>query len=141
MRPGQRDPQTKHSCALHLRWQYSLLLVVLLTACTTDAGAAPVESEAMPAAAPGLQVAALSRGSGVPEATRSAFASIETLLESARADGRVLNVERTAIGLEGESRLCATFRDEAARAVLEPEVERLSAGVDLMEIKWSACSG
>jgi hypothetical protein len=114
---------------------------VLLTACTTNAGATPVKSESMPAAAPALQVSALSRGSGVPAATRSAFDSIETLLESARADGTVQSVERSVIGLEGEARLCATLRDEAARAALEPELMRLSAGVELLEIRWSACSG
>jgi hypothetical protein len=128
-------------CASDRARCYTVMLVVLLTACTTNAGATSTQGDAVPAAAAALQISALSRGSGVPDAARQAFDSIAELLESARTDGAVVSVERSVIGLEGEVRLCVVLRDESARASLEPEIERLGAGVDLLEIRWSACSG
>jgi hypothetical protein len=140
MRPEQRDYRTKLACAAQSRWRTFIVQAVLLATCTVHACAQSVR-EPVPAVPAALQVAALSRGSGVPDATRRAFDSIAARLEAARADGSVVSVERSVIGLEGETRLCVELRDEAARSALEPDIRRLSAGVELLEIKWSACSG
>src|SRR5437016_2988329 len=52
-------------------------------------------------------VYALSRGRGVPEATLRAWQAIRTLLEDARREGALAQLQQTRLGLEGEVRLCA----------------------------------
>ena len=89
----------------------------------------------------GIAVFALSRGSGVPEATRAALERVRALFEAARSDGRVLRVVETRIGLEGETRLCAVPRDAAVAESLRAEVERAAAGAELFNVVAEPCSG
>jgi len=88
----------------------------------------------------GVAAFALSRGSGVPEATRAALERVRALFEAARADGRALRVVETRIGLEGEVRLCAVPRDAAAAEGLRAEAERAAEGVELFHVAAEPCS-
>lgn len=86
-------------------------------------------------------VSALSRGKGVPEPTRSAWQAAWNVLESAQRDGKVLRLEQTRIGLEGEVRLCAEFRDlKLAREMLD-RVRAIVKGVELLNLAEEPCSG
>lgn len=89
---------------------------------------------------PGVAVFALSRGAGVPEATRAALERVRALFETARSEGRVLRIEETRIGLEGEIRLCAVPRDAAAGESLLAEVKRAAQGAPLFNVVAEPCS-
>ena len=93
-----------------------------------------------PDAAPrqGLAVYALSRGQGVPEATRRAFGEIKAKLQTLHSSGTVLELKEQRIGLEGETRLCAVFAD--ARAARE-EFQHLARyqSVDLLNVALESC--
>jgi hypothetical protein len=86
-------------------------------------------------------VSALSRGSGVPAAARDALARVRELFETARGDGRVLQIVETRLGLEGETRLCAVARDAAAAAGLLEEARRAAQGAELFNVVAEPCSG
>src|SRR2546422_3036032 len=78
------------------------------------------EERATRAASASFAVYALSRGRGVPEATRAAWQAVWTMLDEARRDGKVTRLEQTRLGLEGEVRLCAEFADpRVAREMLQ----------------------
>ena len=81
----------------------------------------------------------LSRGSGVPAATRTVFRSMLEQLEQLRADGQVVSVTNDRIGLEGESRLCIVFSGRAALDAVTRQFEALAEGVDLLQVKQSSC--
>jgi len=83
-------------------------------------------------AGPSMEILALSRGRSVPDHTREAFQFIE---DAARADASVVSVDRTTIGLEGETRLCVLFRTRSALSAFEAEIRSLAAGVELLEIR------
>ena len=86
-----------------------------------------------------VAVYALSRGSGVPSATREAYQKAQTLLHDLERDKRAARVEETRLGLEGESRLCAEFtNDENARAAIE-KLRALARDVELMNVVEEPC--
>ena len=87
-----------------------------------------------------VAVYALSRGTGVPDATRSALERVRSLFEAAKSDGRVLRIEKTRIGLEGESRLCAEPRDTLAAQNLLAQVRQAVEGVELLNVVEEPCS-
>lgn len=89
---------------------------------------------------PGVAVFALSRGAGVPEATRGALERVRALFEVARSEGRVLRIEETRIGLEGETRLCAVPRDVQAAESLLAQARRTAEGVPLFDVVAEPCS-
>src|SRR5512147_401564 len=100
-----------------------LIAILFVLASTPHAGCAAQRSTGEPssgaAPAAGVAVYALSRGKGVPEPTRAALRRASNLLEDLRGQGRVLRLEETRIGLEGETRVCAEFADpETAREAL-----------------------
>jgi hypothetical protein len=104
------------------------------------ASATTVAQAVPPHAAPrSLAIRALSRGKGVPGPTRAAFARIRELAERARKDGRVTSLESRRIGIEGETRLCMTFRDAAAARVLAREVRAIAKNVELLNVAQEPC--
>ena len=63
------------------------------------------------------------------------------MLEGAQRDGKVTRLERTRIGLEGETRLCAEFTDAAvAREMLE-RVRSIAQGIELLNVTEEPCPG
>ena len=123
-----------------------LVLGWLLSAVATAAGCTmPVgtsgEERAAPVVSASFAVYALSRGRGVPEATRSAWQAVWTMLEDARREGKVARLQQTRIGLEGEVRLCAEFSDPGhAREMLE-RAREAGRGVELLNVVEESCSG
>jgi hypothetical protein len=101
--------------------------------------AAPGDSFDNDPPGPSLEILALSRGRGVPESTWEAFQAIASRIDAARKTGEVADVERSVIGLEGETRLCVVFRDRAAYNDLGSRLREMGAGLDLLEIRDSAC--
>jgi hypothetical protein len=98
--------------------------------------------EQAPSPAPPIGVAlyALSRGKGVPEPTRDALRRASRLLEDLRREGRVVRLEESRIGIEGETRVCAEFADaESARQALE-RIRSLAQGVELLNVVEEPCS-
>lgn len=83
---------------------------------------------------------ALSRGKGVPAATRGALEEATALLEDARQRGEVLAITKTRIGLEGEIRLCVQARDAAAARDLQRKVRAIAENVELFNIVDEPCS-
>ena len=83
---------------------------------------------------------ALSRGKGVPEATRDAFEKANAYLEESRQSGEVLSLRKTRIGLEGETRLCVQAKDAAAARALQEEVRAIARDVELFNIVEEPCS-
>jgi hypothetical protein len=123
-----------------------VLLVWLVSAwAATAACAAPTagsgEERVPRAASASFAVYALSRGRGVPEATRSAWQRVLAMLEDARRDGTAVRLQQTRIGLEGEVRLCAEFADAArAREMLE-RARAVAVGVELLNVVEEPCAG
>jgi hypothetical protein len=81
----------------------------------------------------------LSRGKGVPDATRAAYKDIHALLEQQRAAYVVTDLRTQRIGLEGETRLCAEFRSEKDAQAALAEVRKRAAGVDLLDVSETPC--
>lgn len=101
------------------------------------ASAAPV---ADPDTAPtSIAVYALSRGKGVPEATRSAFAEIKAQLETDQQGGTVVQLSQRRIGIEGEIRLCARFADKQAAQRAFERFESYAAAFDLLNVVLESC--
>ncbi len=83
---------------------------------------------------------ALSRGSGVPEATRAMLQKVQTLLNQTKDRGADMVITRQRIGIEGETRVCATFADtEVARETLE-RVRGMVKDTELMNVVIEPCS-
>jgi hypothetical protein len=98
-----------------------------------------------PAAQPGdttsttLTVTMLSRGKGVPEATRAAYTDIRALLEKQRSAYAVTDLRTQRIGLEGETRLCAEFRSAKDAQAALSEIRQRAAGVELLDVSDAPC--
>ena len=81
----------------------------------------------------------LSRGKGVPDATRAAYKDIRAMLEQQRGAYAVTDLRTQRIGLEGESRLCAEFDNpKDAQAALDAIRKRV-AGIDLIDVSDTPC--
>jgi hypothetical protein len=90
-----------------------------------EAPAAAAESagqEALPAVK-NFAVYALSRGGGVPQEARDVLRRVET----------------TRIGLEGESRFCATYEDPVVAAATYRRAAEIAEGVDLLNLVAEPC--
>lgn len=86
-----------------------------------------------------LTVTMLSRGKGVPEATRAAYNEVRALLEPQRGAYAGTGLRTQRIGLEGEARLCAEFDNpQDAQAALDAIRKRV-AGVDLLDVSDTPC--
>jgi hypothetical protein len=115
----------------------ALLLIAAGSACAGDT------ATRRPAAASAEQASfalyALSRGKGVPEAARAALADAEEALEDLQARGADITINKERIGLEGETRLCATFADTSVAEEALEGIRRLVSGVDLVNLTEEPC--
>jgi hypothetical protein len=115
----------------------ALLLIAAASACAGDTVTdrpAAASSEAR-----SFALYALSRGKGVPEGARAALARAESMLEELQAGGADITVTEERIGLEGETRLCATFADGSLAEETLERVRRLISGVDLVNLAEEPC--
>lgn len=87
-----------------------------------------------------IAVTTLSKGRGVPEPTRASYQRVRALLEDKQRAAQLSELAVKRMGLEGETRLCAEFRDPAqARAALA-EIRKLTDGVELINVEPAPCS-
>jgi hypothetical protein len=84
-------------------------------------------------------VYALSRGRGVPPEARAAQLEIQKLLEADRDLGLTVSVETTRIGLEGERRLCVTYKDNRDGARAFERARAIVKGVALVNLVAEPC--
>jgi hypothetical protein len=87
-----------------------------------------------------VAVYALSRGKGVPDATRRALDEARALFEEERRSGRVDHLEEAPIGLEGEKRLCAGFTTRAAADQAVARLREIASRVELLNVVEEPCS-
>jgi hypothetical protein len=114
-----------------------LIVVALEGGCTGSMAKDPRDEKS--ARVGSVAVYALSRGKGVPDVTQTALGSVRDLLQSLRRTGDVTRIEDTRIGLEGETRLCAEFKDaDAARAAIE-RIRKIATGVELLNVSEEPC--
>lgn len=82
---------------------------------------------------------ALSRGKGLSEEGRQVLEDFRELLRGMKAEGQVVEVSDSRIGLEGETRICAKFASSDLAGKAWMQMQRLSAGVDLVQLKPEKC--
>ncbi|RXG84335.1 hypothetical protein [Bradyrhizobium vignae] len=82
---------------------------------------------------------ALSRGKGLSERGRQVLEDFRELLRGMKAEGQVVEVSDSRIGLEGETRICAKFASSESTGKAWMQMQRLSAGVDLVQLKPEKC--
>ena len=111
----------------------SMIIVLLLSL--------SIPLEASSAQANDLSIAcyALSRGRGVPEATREAFKEIHFRFNTLKEQGKVVTVKNKRIGLEGEHKICAEFVDETDAQRVWDELQEMTKDLDLANIKKEGC--
>ena len=93
----------------------------------------------MPPTMRSFAVYALSRGKGVPREARDALARVREVLEADRGRGVRVSVETTRIGLEGETRVCATYADPQDASQAYQRAQALVKGVDLVNLVAEPC--
>lgn len=81
----------------------------------------------------------LSRGQGVPEEAREALRQVVALLDEEKGRGIAVKVQTSRIGLEGETKLCAEFEDEAAGRAAFRRASDFVKGVDLVNLVVESC--
>jgi hypothetical protein len=86
-----------------------------------------------------FSVYALSRGKGVPREARDALAKVREAVEADRGRGVRVSVQSTRLGLEGETRLCATYADPRDAARAYERTQALVKGVDLVNLVAEPC--
>jgi hypothetical protein len=115
----------------------ALLLIAVGSACSGDTAASrPATATSEPRS---FALYALSRGKGVPDAARAALADVEKALEDLQARGADITITEERIGLEGETRLCATFADASLAEETLERIRRLASGVDLVNLTEEPC--
>ena len=87
-----------------------------------------------------IAVYALSRGQGVPVAARQALRSARALFAKWGAEGRVLDLVDTPVGLEGDTRLCARFATPVDATSALKELDDIGRGVELFQVKAERCA-
>jgi hypothetical protein len=119
-----------------------ILLLIAIPILLIEAGAGCAENnvrESLASAPFSFSVYALSRGKGVPDEAREVLDRSRRLLKSAQEEGAVKKIVDHRIGLEGETRLCVEFSDEQAANKLFGQIQQLSNGVDLVNVKKEPC--
>lgn len=115
----------------------SLLLSAIEASCVCDVG-----SSCTAAASPKLQsfaIYALSRGKGVPDEAKAVLVRAEGMLEGLRDRGADITITKKRLGLEGETRLCATFTDQSLAKEVMEHIQRFASGVDLVNLIEESC--
>ena len=75
----------------------------------------------------------------MPEAARAALESMKSVVARLQREGSVIASEESVIGLEGETRLCVVFEDQAAARVTQSEFTKIAAAIDLLQIRDVVC--
>lgn len=132
-----------------LRRRYVQLLrglwagVVVVGGCTQGEPPMPPSETTPPASEDGARevaVYALSRGKGVPDATREAREKARALFEELRTRKLVLDIQETRVGIEGERRICAVFGTARDAADAVKQLRALAEGVELFNIVLEPCT-
>jgi len=95
--------------------------------------------DAVSARSNSFSIYALSRGKGVPEEARNVLEEARALLKTAHEQGAVTRLSDQRIGLEGERRVCAEFRDADSASEWFSRIQQMSEGVDLLNVKIESC--
>jgi len=82
----------------------------------------------------------LSRGTGVPPEARAAQLKVQKLAEADRDRGLTVSIETTRIGIEGERRLCVTYKDSRNGARAFERARAIVKGVDLVNLVAEPCT-
>lgn len=82
---------------------------------------------------------ALSRGTGVPEATMKALNKVRTRFTELHDQGEVSRVIENRIGIEGETRICAEFITESVVQREWANLKEMVKELDLANIKKELC--
>jgi hypothetical protein len=101
--------------------------------------ALPVNEETPVLRQQSVAIYALSRGKGVPEATRRVLQNVRALAETGKQQGMVQEWRQTRIGLEGETRVCVDLRDESAKHDFLRQLREIVQGVDLINVVEEPC--
>lgn len=86
-----------------------------------------------------ISVYALSRGKGVPDQAREVLTQSRAILKTAQERGEVLRIIEQRFGIEGETRVCAEFSQEASAHSMMDQIQQLAQGVDLINIEIEPC--
>ena len=79
-----------------------------------------------------FQFTMLSKGAGVPEETRVAFAQAESLLLNLEKQGVALSWKRERVGLEGETRVCVRFEDQDSAQKAFQKIKQMGSENDYL---------
>jgi hypothetical protein len=116
------------------------MVLASIAGCGQGPAPAPMEKEVASTETHDVAVYVLSRGAGVPEATRAARDKARALLRQLHAEKRALTLEETPIGLEGERRICASFSNAQDAADAAARLRAIGAGVELFNIVMEPCA-
>lgn len=86
-----------------------------------------------------IAVYALSRGKGVPPATRETYQKARALLQDLERKKQVGRLEETRLGLEGESRICVELTDGKSAPDVIEQLRALSRDVELLNVVEEPC--
>ena len=81
----------------------------------------------------------LSRGRGITESGQKAIADFRELLRNMKAEGLVVDVSDTRIGLEGETRICARFASPELAGKVWSQMSRSLVDAELVQLKAEKC--
>jgi hypothetical protein len=81
----------------------------------------------------------LSRGRGISESGQKAIADFRALLRNMKAEGLVVDVSDTRIGLEGETRICARFASPELAGKVWIQMSRSLVAAELVQLKAEKC--
>jgi hypothetical protein len=87
----------------------------------------------------GFALYALSRGRGLSESGQKAIADFRELLRNMKAEGQVIEVSDTRIGIEGETRICASFTSPELAGKAWMQMQRSLVAADLVQLKPEKC--
>ena len=68
----------------------------------------------------------------MPTETRAALESMKSVVARLQREGSVIASEESVIGLEGETRLCVVFNDQAAARAAQSELTKIGEAIDLL---------
>lgn len=118
-------------------WTPALLATTLLGV-GSGMDQAPTPTPAVPFTS--FAVFALSRGKGVPPAAREVIRKVTEIVDAEKRRGVRVEVRRTRIGLEGETKLCVEYEQAADAVAAHGQVEKLAKDVDLVNLVAGPCS-
>lgn len=75
----------------------------------------------------------------MPKETRAALESMKSVVARMQREGSVIAREESVFGLEGETRLCVVFKDQAAARVAQSELTKIGEAIDLLQIRDVVC--